>query len=197
MTIKDKKEILFGTLLGNSNLQTYTGGKTWRARFIQKDKSYLFHLYNIFQNHVSTGPKQSLINNGKYSRWTFNTKVNLFYLEFALLFYVRTGSVRTIKKKVLPNEEILNKYLTPQAIAYWFMDDGSLKSNYLAYYLCTDNFTKEEVLLLGSIFLKKYNIRVNYHKNRSSYRIYIPRPEYWKFRDLIEIYIIDSMKYKL
>jgi hypothetical protein len=84
------------------------------------------------------------------------------------------------------------------------MDDGSLKSNCLAYYLCTDNFTKEEVLLLGSIFLKKYNIKVNYHNykmssggNRSIYRIYIPRPEYSKFRDLIEIYIVDSMKYKL
>jgi hypothetical protein len=30
---------------------------------------------------------------------------------------VRPGAGRT-NKKILPNEEILNKYLTPQAIAY-------------------------------------------------------------------------------
>jgi hypothetical protein len=30
---------------------------------------------------------------------------------------VRPGGGRT-NKKILPNEEILNKYLTPQAIAY-------------------------------------------------------------------------------
>ena len=27
----------------------------------------------------------------------------------------------------MPNKKYLLKYLTPLAIAYWFMDDGSLK----------------------------------------------------------------------
>lgn len=52
------RSVLIGTLLGDASLQTYTQGKTWRARFIQGDlhKSYLFHLYDLFQDYVTTPP---------------------------------------------------------------------------------------------------------------------------------------------
>lgn len=55
------KEILFGTLLGDGRLQTYTGGRTWRVRFLQssKNKDYLFHLYDVFKRYVKTAPKES------------------------------------------------------------------------------------------------------------------------------------------
>jgi len=38
--------VLIGTLLGDSSLQTYTDGKTWRARFLQGDlnKEYLLYV---------------------------------------------------------------------------------------------------------------------------------------------------------
>ena len=52
---------LVGTLLGDSSLQTYTDGKTFRARFLQSDlhKDYLFHLYSLFKEYTSTPPKLS------------------------------------------------------------------------------------------------------------------------------------------
>jgi len=53
--------VLIGTLLGDSSLQTYTDGNTWRARFLQGDlhKDYLFHIYEIFKDYVKTPPKLS------------------------------------------------------------------------------------------------------------------------------------------
>ncbi len=59
-------DIIFGTLLGNSRLQTFTGGENWRLRFIQSDshKDYLFHLYYVFEEFVSTPPKSIIDKNG-------------------------------------------------------------------------------------------------------------------------------------
>lgn len=187
---KKLKQILFGILLGNGNLQTYTGGKTWRVRFIQSNKDYLFHLYEIFKIYVKTPPKLSFSYN-KYSRWTFNTTVQSIWLEFSDMFYTKKY------KKIMPNIIYLNKYLTPITIAYWFMDNGSLKSNCLSYYLCTDGYKLNELKLIGIIFKDKYDINISYHKKGLNYRIYISKKDYIKFRNIIEPYIHKSMYYKL
>lgn len=195
--INIKKEILFGTLLGDANLQTYTGGKTWRIRFIQSNinKSYLFHLYYVFEEFVKTPPKLSYLKSG-HSRWTFNTTVQPIALEFSKIFY------NNKKNKILPSKEMLMKYLTPLAISYWYMDDGSLKSNCLSYYLCTDSFKLSELKILKEVFKEKYDIDINFHKTsvqkeQRGYRIYIPKRESYKFYKLIEKYIHRDMKYKL
>ncbi len=44
---QDIKDILIGSLLGNASLQTYSDGKTWRLRYLQKDELYLRHLYKL------------------------------------------------------------------------------------------------------------------------------------------------------
>lgn len=197
--IKIKKQILFGILLGDANLQTYTGGKNWRIRFLQSDKNkdYLFHLYHVFNEYVKTPPKKSYTKKSKilsynkiYSRWSFNTTVQPIALEFSKLFYNNN-------KKHMPSKEYLLKYLTPLAIAYWFMDHGSLKSNCSSYYLCTDNFKLNELKLVKEVFKQKYNIDINFHKKRLNYRVYIGTRESKKFYNLIEKYICKSMRYKL
>ena len=77
------------------------------------------------------------------------------------------------------------------------MDDGSLKSNCLSYYLCTDCFSLLELKTLSEVFKEKYNISVNFHKKGNYYRIYIPRAEYSKFRSIVEPHLHPSMYYKL
>ena len=85
--IKIKKEILFGVLLGDGNLQTYTGGKSWRIRFLQSDKNYLFHLYYVFNEYVKTPPKKAIKKIIKYIlEWSFNTTVQPIALEFSKMF---------------------------------------------------------------------------------------------------------------
>lgn len=199
-----QKEILFGLLLGNTSLQTYTGGKTWRIRFIQgdKNKKYLFHLYNVFIKYVKTAPKESWSTSGskapllgkEESRWTFNTTVQIIGLKFSKFFYLRFGGKY---KKVMPNKKTLSKYLTPIALAYWFMDNGFLKSNCLSYYLCTDCFELQDLKVLREVFKEKYDIDISFHKQRLSYRVYIPKRESKKFYNLIEKFVYISMRYKL
>jgi hypothetical protein len=52
-----QREVLIGILLGDANLQTFNNGITYRLRILQKNQEYSKHLYNIFQNFVTTPPK--------------------------------------------------------------------------------------------------------------------------------------------
>ena len=187
--------VLIGTLLGDSSLQTYTDGKTWRARFLQGDlnKEYLFHLYEIFKDFVKTPPKLSDDGLGN-KRWSFNTCVIPELNSYAELFYKKVGNRRI---KVI-NPLIYEKF-NEISMTYWFMDDGSLKKveNTKAFIFCTDSYTKEEVLILGEMFKKKYNIHVGYHLKGGNYRIYIPSKHYLELKSLIEPLIHENMKYKL
>lgn len=180
-TTWEKKEILFGTLLGDTNLQTFTGGSNWRARFSNYNKPYLFHLYSIFSPYVKTPPHLDNM------RWCFNTTIHPELNELAKLFYPN-------KKKIVPSKEILFTYLTPLALSYWFMDNGSLKSNKKAYYLCTNNLSSFDI---KDVLLEKYNISTSILKKGKSYHIYIPGSEYQKFKNIIFPYIHTSMYYKI
>lgn len=190
------REILLGTLLGDSSLQTYTRGDTWRLRFIQKDKDYLFHLYEIWKPFVKTEPK--LADDGKgNTRWYFNTTVLpelKIFVDEAQIYY---PDGRGFKKQVPKLWSAFSTTLTAKALAYWYMDDGSKKSNVQAYYLCTDCFSLEDVKFLGAIFIKNWGIHVGYHKHRENYRIYIPTGYAKNFKALIEEHVVETMQYKL
>lgn len=58
--------------------------------------------------------------------------------------------------KIVP--ENLEDYLTPRALAYWYMDDGHKTPS--SFTIATHNFSYKEHLLLKQIFLNKYNIDI-------------------------------------
>jgi len=186
-----KSDILIGVLLGDASLQTYTHGKTWRLRFIQSEihKDYLFHLHDCFQFIVKTPPRKSVDSSG-YKRWYFNTVVNPELNHFAELFYTSKN-----RKKVPSN---IQDYFTDRSLAYWFMDDGSLKSNTSAYIFCTDSFSLDELKILKELFITKYNVYPSFHKQRKGqYRLYIPRKYFETLKEIMEPHIHESFKYKL
>ena len=187
-------ESILGNLLGDASLQTFTDGKSWRLRFIQKDKLYLFYLFSLFSHLVSTPPKAITDKNGS-TRWYFNTTVFSDAQVLAHLFYIKKGGkwVKTLNQDLYP-------LLSPLSLAHWFMDDGSLKKvrNTQAYLLCTDSFSLSELQELANVFNHKFFISVSFHKQRDSqYRIYIPVKHKSQFKDLVQIYIFKSMLYKL
>ena len=183
--------VLIGSLLGDASLQTFNG-HSWRARFLQghNNKDYLFHLYSLFQPFVKTPPRESDDGSGN-KRWSFNTTVLPELSFYANIFYKNN-------KKIL-NTSLLQEQFNEISLAYWFMDDGSLKrwGTSQAYILCTDSFSKDQVILLGDMLFKKYNIHVSYHKQRDNYRIYIPRKHSKEFRSIILPYIHPNFNYKL
>ena len=98
--------------------------------------------------------------------------------------------------KVLPNN--MEKLLTPLAMAHWIMGDGYYSTSIM---ICTDNFTKDEVVILINILEKKFGIIANIRKrklgDKDVWRIYITKSSLEKFKGLVIPYMIPEMLYKL
>lgn len=62
---------------------------------------------------------------------------------------------------------------------------------------CSESYTKDEVNLLISILNDKFDIIGIVNKDSKGWRINISTKSYDKFFDLVEPYVISSMKYKL
>jgi hypothetical protein len=208
---QEQKDLLVGTLLGDGNLQTFTKGRTWRYRALQKEKDfhyeYLFHKYEILKDFCDTGPIFSKIldsRTGKtYERWYFNTTVQSSFRYYGNLFYQPdTGPNPNQRVKVVP--KTIEQLLTPRAIAYWYMDDGSLKwkkkSN--AMRICTESFSDDGVKRLQKALKKLYNIDTQLTRKTNNqkfvgYRLAINEQNSTAFRELIQPYLVDWMRYKV
>lgn len=190
-------DLLVGTLLGDGNLQCV--GNSWRYRVLQKaaHEEYVNFKYEIFKDFVNTPPviRQFVDKNGKeISRCVFNTLSSSNFDVFANLFY-KEDKEKNSWTKVVP--ENISSYLTPRAVAFWYMDDGALKwqgkSNAVRF--CTDSFSHDEVLLLQDA-LRKLNIETTLQKNRNSERICTSERSYQALADTVVPYLIPCMYYK-
>jgi hypothetical protein len=119
---QDQKDILIGLLLGDLNItfRSYSGKKGTKfpcLQFCQSDfhKPYLNHLFLIFQAFINSPMRLRVSTN----TWYFQTLTHKDFDYYAKLFYNN-------QIKIIPDN--LYDLLTPKGLAYWYMDDGSMKS---------------------------------------------------------------------
>lgn len=192
-----QRSIIVGTLLGDGHLETVDKGQTYRLKITHsvRQKEYTEWLYNELKNLVRTPPQRKLKKgiNKTYEEYWFNT-----YSLGSLRFYAQQFYV--YGEKVIP--KIIGKLLDPLTIAVWFMDDGSYKSNrHRTYIIHTLSFKKNNLKLLQDVLEKKYEIKTRlhkqYYKSSMKWRLYILSESADKFKNLIESFILPSLKYKL
>eukprot|EP01025_Chloroclados_australasicus_P069642 TRINITY_DN9853_c2_g1_i1.p1 TRINITY_DN9853_c2_g1~~TRINITY_DN9853_c2_g1_i1.p1 ORF type:complete len:226 (-),score=-9.94 TRINITY_DN9853_c2_g1_i1:114-791(-) len=183
-----QKEILFGTLLGDAWLESSTKGQTYRYGFKQKldQKPYVLHIWTMLQTLCGSAPIE---NNGCLQFKTLTLGSLRFY---AHQFYEN-------KNKKVP--QLIHRWLTPRALAYWYMDDG-YKDKKNACLLCTDGFEKKDVLKLCYVLNQNFGLNCHLRKRKLKtqtivWRIYISSSSGPLFRSLIQPYVVDSMVYKL
>lgn len=63
--------------------------------------------------------------------------------------------------------------------------------------LNTHSFTKEEVEIMSSELSDKFNLNISIRLNKNKSIIVINSNSYDKFLNIIDLYIISSMRYKL
>lgn len=192
---KKQKEILIGLMLGDGHLETTNQEKTYRLKIEHsvKQKEYVVWKYQIFKEWVNTEPKlrivKNMTNNKLYSKYYFNTLSSGKLRFFAHQFYQN-------KKKVVP--KLIHRWLTPLALAVWFMDDGSKKSNkHKALILNTQSFNKIDLKRLQNALLKNFSLKTKLRKQKEGKQIYILSESADKFKSIVRPYIISSMNYKL
>ena len=193
-----QKEIIIGCILGDLHIEKSPNGKTARLVFEYsiKQKMYIFHLYDIFKDWVP-GEIKTRQRKNKIKSIGFKTKYDGVFRFYRQQFYDLNG------KKIV--SKILNKILTPRSIAYWYMDDGSLKSKQSkGVILNTHNFSKKEVEVLCLILHDKFELQCKPRKQkhfvnnetRIYYQIYISGYSYDSLRKLIFSYLLPEMYYK-
>jgi len=190
---KNQKEILVGSLLGDAHLETANCGRTYRLKVehAKSQEEYVDWLYSQFEQWVGTKPQEKLKQrNGKISKnvW-FQTYSHPAFRYYAQQFY-RDG------KKVVPKQ--IARMLTPQALAVWFMDDGSYKSkDHRALILNTQGFGKSDILLLQKALVRIHCVESQIRKQTDGLQILIVEPFSSTFAEIIKPFLRKEMCYKL
>jgi hypothetical protein len=189
----EQKEVLIGLMLGDGCLETQNKGHTYRLKIEQSlaHQAYVQHLYHLFHEWVLSEPKvkQKVSGNHTSQNIAFQTVSHEAFRFFAHQFY-KDG------KKQVP--KLIHRWLTPKAIAYWFMDDGSIKSKESkAVIFNTQCFTRNEVERLINVLQNIYDLQAKERKQKEGYQIYISGKSYEVFAEMITSYLIEEMKYKL
>lgn len=211
-------EVLIGLLLGDGSLKPSESKidtdrpATFCLRVsqanTQQKKAYVFHLYEIFKDLTLSPPKLtdfedkrntsgllSLTPQKKYEKWSFSTRQLPCFRFYGHQFYNKNGDGERIK--VIPKQ--IFKWLTPRAIAYWYMDDGAAKwqGHSLSMRFCTDCFSLSEVNLLRKVLQDKHLVRCTNQKQRKGYRIATAEETSQRLIDLIFDHVLQEMRYKL
>ena len=168
-----------------------------------KQKEYCEHkrdkVHSIFggkKNKLSR-VKHTLSNNKTYQGVRFQ-KTAKYFRTLHRRLYNEEGK-KYITRKVL-------NYLTPEGIAYWFMDDGSGSVNKNKEGKVTSIFARistyvseEEADTIIEYFKEEWDLdcRKGYCKKTGLYLHRFNTNAFVKLANLIEPYIIPSMRYKI
>lgn len=199
-----QKDILVGTLLGDASMQAMKLNQLSNVKFEQKfaQKDYVDHLYEHFSDWVGTPPQIRSIKGGgakdRQSVW-FRTYRHPAFTLYKSLFY-RVDS-QGKQYKVVP-DNILD-LLTPRALAYWFMDDGSTKrlqaydNKISSFVFNTQGFSEDQQLLLLNALLTRYKFDATLFKDRHYRLVAIRSKSKDALIEKIQPYIIPSFQYKI
>lgn len=180
-------------MLGDGCLETQNKGRTFCLKIEQSlaHRAYVDHLYHLFHEWVLSEPKvkQKVSKNRPSQNIAFQTVSHEAFRFFAHQFY-KDG------KKQVP--KLIHRWLTPRAIAYWFMDDGSTKSKESKGVIFnTQCFTRKEVEQLISCLQNQYALQASLRNQKEGFQIYISGKSYEVFAELTTPYLVEEMKHKL
>ncbi|MCO6432574.1 MAG: hypothetical protein J5J00_17105 [Deltaproteobacteria bacterium] len=186
----EQREVLVGILLGDAHLESRTQGRVSRLKIEQAitHKHYVSHLYDIFKPWVITPPQRKEKRRPKGTNIWFQTVSHESLQLFTKSFY-REG------KKHVP--ERVQEWLTPRGLAYWYMDDGSMKSlDSKGVIFNTQSFSRNDVERLCAVLRDNFDLQCSPRSQRDGWQIFVSGRSYEKLSALVEAFLIPEMKYK-
>jgi hypothetical protein len=188
------QEILVGLLLGDGCLETQNAGRTYRLKIEQsaRHEAYVRHIHELFSEWVLRPPRRRLsrASNGTISiNWAFQTVSHEAFQPFGLQFY---GGGR----KKVPG--LIADLLTPRGFAYWFMDDGSMKSaESKGVVLNTQAYTAGDVERLIAVLRSRFGLQAKIREQSDGPQIYVAGRSYERVSEVIEPFLLEEMRYKM
>ena len=162
-----------------------------------KQKEYLEYKASLINSAL--GGRQNevkYINNNGYLGCCYSKGGKELGVIYKLLY---SDNKKKITRKAL-------EYLTPQGIAIWYMDDGSLyaqrrNGRVHAYQMVLSTYCEdiEEAQDIINYFIDTWNIKFNIKKNKNRYSLTCNTKEIRKFIEIVKPYVskIKCMTYKI
>lgn len=184
-----QRSIIVGTLLGGGRLVTINNGRTYSLTIEHSDKQsvYIDWLYEQFKEGVFTPPrpKGKLLQDAKLENFNFQT-----FSVGQLRFYGKSFYSIDGKKRV-PSQ--IDHWLTPLALAVWYMDSGSFKSKYHhEVILNTLGVDRKNLILLQKSLTKNFNIETNLRKQKEGIQLLIVRSNAERFIKTVQPHILPN-----
>lgn len=188
-----QREALVGLLLGDAHLETRSRGQAYRLKIEQSEvhREYVEHLYHLFEPWVLTAPQaKRVVSRGHASvNWWFQTVSHGAFRFYAQQFY--EGA-----RKHVP--QLIHRWLKPRGLAYWFMDDGSLKwRQSRAILLNTQAYERSDVGMLMQVLTERFALETFLRRQVEGHQIVIAGRSLERFVTLVEPYLLPAMSYKL
>ncbi len=198
MTKKLKRSILIGMILGDGCCYSKTNNNRLyygiTITHCTKQLEYLKHKSTLLENMFSGDIKIRTHKNGlDYIGHTIDKGSKKFRLYRKLMY---PNGKKKITRRMLD-------HLTPEGIAIWYMDDGSLcarrrNGKIVGFDLYISTYVdKEENQIAINYFKEKWGVNFSQGSNKGWYRLRCGTKEAKKFAEIITPYIIPSMAYKV
>lgn len=176
-----QQQVILGCVLGDGYMRKKTHAHLQITHSI-KQKKYVDWKYQILKNLVISPPSAYRGNAGRVGYRFFTRSLS----EITLIhdkFYC--NGVKTVPKNI---------NISPLTLAVWYMDDGS--KNNRASYFNTQMFDQtSQINLLNA--LSKLGIEANLNRDKKYYRIRTLVSSTPRLVNLINPYVISSMRYKI
>lgn len=205
---KIDRSLLLGMLIGDGCLKTKhhtkkTGETSTYYEYVVnhsiKQEEYLIYKRDLF--HKLMGGKLPSLSYEKSVMNLGSVRFSRCHKKFRILHkYLYSNN----NKKFLTRQVL--DYLTPQAIAIWYMDDGGLKPSFRGdgtisscQMTLSTYCTEQQADLILLYFKEKWGIcgAKKLHKKTGLWYLTFNTKEGKKFEELVNPYIIPFMEYKL
>lgn len=196
MLTTKQEDLLIGSLLGDTHIEY--NGNNCRARFDHSiaQLEYLEWKHQMLQPYSGPISKYTIFDKRTqktYKKARFYTYTLPLFNTYRELFYQKG-------KKIVPTD-IKSIFHSSLALAVWYLDDGSMKTDCRAFKLHTNNFTMVEVEMLKDTLELNFDVKSKLHKQRNHLILYIgsKHSQAKKFSQVIRPLVeseIPSMLYK-
>ena len=183
-----QQSVLVGTILGDGCLAKHGHYHRLHVKHKLAHRALIEHKYDVFREFISMELHRfdQRLNGELFPCLQFASRTSPIFSRWHSRFY--QGGV-----KIVPQD--VEHYLTREALAVWFMDDGA--ADHAGVTFQTHGFRADEVRRLTDVLKDKFQLAATLRRNKGAEIIYIPAKSMCSFRGLVAPYLLADLAYKL
>jgi LAGLIDADG DNA endonuclease family len=183
-----QRSVLVGTLLGDGCLAKHGHWHRLHVKHKLAHRELAEFKRDVFRDFVSMRLHEfdQRLGDRRHPCVQFATRTHPVFTEWHSRFYRE-------RCKVVPEE--IDRWMTPLAVAVWFMDDGAV--DHWGVTFQTHSFDESEVELLRMVLRERFDLGSNLRKNRQRWILYVPASSMSRFREVVTPFLLSGFEYKM